>query len=192
MDLNRTCGWDLLISDGNIPEGYILEQTANVSYVCNWDDPVESTGPFWMIEDVLRRTNCFIVPECAELQRGRYNPSGFRGLLRLILQIDEYFREWTHYKALSRGYEKNWGYLDLNITMDMFRDVYLGKTSFIFKILMYYVPLFSPCYQPLNQWVACPETGEMVISFASVNKMAHFNPVHYFNFFELLESEPPS
>ena len=67
MNSNRTCGWNLLISDGNIPEGYVIEQTANISYVSTWDDAIESTEPFWMIQQVLRRTNCYISPECALL-----------------------------------------------------------------------------------------------------------------------------
>ncbi len=35
LDSNKTVGWNLLVSDGNIPEGFVLEQTANESYVCN-------------------------------------------------------------------------------------------------------------------------------------------------------------
>jgi hypothetical protein len=43
----------------------------------------------------------------------------------------------------------------------------------------------------MHQWVACPKTGEIVVSFASAKKNAHQNPVYYFNLFELLNSEPP-
>jgi len=39
-----------------------------------------------------------------------------------------------------------------------------------------------------NQWVACPETGDMLVSFASYNKYASKNPYHQFNLFELLNS----
>jgi len=187
LDTNRTCGWNLLISDGNIPEGFVLEQTANISYLCTHDDPVESTRPFWMIEDVIRRANCFVSPECAALERDFYNPSGLRGILRFILGIESHFVIWTHYKALSRGFDKNHGKLDLNSTMDMLRHVYRGKNNFVFNIIMkmYF-------YQPCHQWVACPETGEMVISFASPENLAFYEPVHYFNLFELLNSEPPT
>jgi len=186
MDSNRTCGWNLLISDGNIPEGFILEQTANVSYISTCDDPIESTSPFWMIENVTRRACCFVSPDCASLERKNYNPSGLKSLLRYILGVDIYFLIWTHYKALSKGFENHWGNLDLDTAIDMLRDVYLGKTNFIFKIMMKF-----KSYQPIHQWVACPETGDMVISFASVDKMAHYNPVHNFNLFELLEESPP-
>lgn len=186
MNSNRTCGWNLLISDGNIPEGFVLEQTANVSYISTWDDSIESTDPFWIIENVVRRACCFVSPECAALERKLYNPSGLRGLLRSILLLDSYFFIWTHYKALSKGFENRWGNLDLDTSMDMIRDVYLGKTNFIFKIMMIF-----KSYQPVHQWVGCPETGDMAISFASVDKMAHYNTVHNFNLFELLEESPP-
>ena len=46
-------------------------------------------------------------------------------------------------------------------------------------------------FTPLHQWVSCPETGDMVVSFADADKSANENPVHYFNLFELLDSEPP-
>ena len=35
-------------------------------------------------------------------------------------------------------------------------------------------------------------SGDMVISFASSDKMAQSSPVHYFNLFELLEAIPPT
>jgi hypothetical protein len=40
-------------------------------------------------------------------------------------------------------------------------------------------------------WVACPETGDMVVCFATKDKIAFSNPVHYFNFYELLNATPP-
>jgi hypothetical protein len=41
------------------------------------------------------------------------------------------------------------------------------------------------------QWVACPETGDFAVSFSSGMTNAHENDVHYFNLFDLMESEPP-
>ena len=32
-----------------------------------------------------------------------------------------------------------------------------------------------------HQWSACPETGELVISFADADSLAHENKLHYFN-----------
>jgi hypothetical protein len=46
-------------------------------------------------------------------------------------------------------------------------------------------------FSPMHQWVACPKTGDMLICFASKDRIASINPVHHFNLFKLLESEPP-
>jgi hypothetical protein len=187
LDSNRTCGWNIFVSDGNIPEGYVIEQSANISYVSTWDDNIESTNPFWQIQQVMRRTNCYISPECAKLERDYYNPSGIMSLVRLVLGIDAKFIIWTHYRVLSEGLEDSWGDLNINSTMKMLCDVYLGKTDFILNMQQ---KLFF-CYQPVHQWVACPETGDMAITLASVDEIASANPMHYFNLFELLETKPP-
>lgn len=186
LETNRTCGWDLFVSDGNIPEGYVLEQTANASHLCTWNDASESTHPFWMIEDVLRRPNCFVHPEMAALQREHYDISNLRSVLRLLTGQDVYFAIWKHYVALSKGIESIWGTMSINNTMTMFRDFYRGKNDIIFFLLqkMYF-------YMPIQQWVACPKTGDMAICFASRDKIASYNPVHHFNLFELLAEEPP-
>ncbi len=188
MDSNRTCGWNLLISDGNIPEGYVLEQTANTSVICLWNYSGESIDPFWSIEDIMRRSNCFISPECAELELNRkyYDTSGIKGIIYYLLGIDRHFTPWTHYRVLSQGYEKQWGNLNLSNTMNMLRDLYLGKTDIIFNIMMkmYF-------YQPCHQWVANPKTGDMLISFACEEILACENPVHHINLFELIEAKPP-
>jgi hypothetical protein len=42
-----------------------------------------------------------------------------------------------------------------------------------------------------NQWTACPSTGDMVVSFADSTSMAYKTPVHYVNFYELLQESPP-
>ena len=187
MDSNKTCGWDLFISDGNEPIGYVLEQTMNRSYICTWDDPEESNDPFWKIDYVIRRGNCFLSKTCASTQRKRYDPSGVSGLFDFVTGQNAYFLIWNHYKALSKGIEKGWGSFDLNGTMDMLREVYSGKTDPIYHLLSVFI--FPP--QPIQQWVACPITGEMVVSFASSDKIASECPVHYFNLFKLIEKSIP-
>jgi len=62
INSNRTCGWNFIISDGKIPRGYVIEQTANLVYAGTWFDPIESTDPFWKIKDVVRRCPMFISP----------------------------------------------------------------------------------------------------------------------------------
>ena len=188
MSSNRTCGWNFVISDGKIPMGYVIEQTANILYVGTWFDPVEKTSPFWEIENVVRRSPMFISPMCAATQKERpfYDPSGLRGFLFFLVGKNPYFVLWSQYKALSNEIDRQWGSLDLNSTMEMLRDVYLGKTDFLFFIMQKF-----GSFKPFHQWVACPESGDIVISFASKDKMACENPVHYFNLYKLLEEKPP-
>ena len=191
INSNRTCGWNFIISDGKNPEGYVVEQTANLVYVGTWFHPAESKDPFWEIENVVRRTPMFISPTCAatEPQRKHYDPGGLRGFVLFLMKKNLYFTMWSKYKALSKEFENQWGTMDLNNTMSLLRDVYLGKTDFVFSMLQ--KSKYS-CYKALHQWVACPETGEMVISFSDSDKDTSCeNPVHYFNMFELLEADPP-
>ena len=133
---NRTCGTNFVLSDANVPIGYALDQTASISYVGTWNDPVEGTRPFWQIKDVVRRVPQYVHPECAEVEinRFRYNPGGLFGLLLSISRKSFMFVGWTHYKALSNEIEKRYGTLDLDGLMVMLRDEYVGDTDFFMKI----------------------------------------------------------
>jgi hypothetical protein len=190
INTNRTKGTNFIITDGKIPIGYVVEQTANLTFVGTWNNTVESTPPFWMIDHVIRRTNCFLDPILAAGQRSYYNPQSF--LLWIffkvgLIQESNYYPHWSHYVTLSEEIEKHWGNMDLNNTMSMLRTVYSGITNIHFFIIKNIFRFFPS----MHQWVACPKTGEIVVSFASAKKKAHQNPVHYFNLFELLNSEPP-
>jgi hypothetical protein len=184
---NRTCGTNFILSDANVPIGYALDQTANFSYVGTWDDSVEGTDPFWQIEDVVRRTPIYIDPACAavEYDRIRYDPSGLRGIVDTITGVSDKVYPWIHYRALSNQIEKYYGTLDVNSTMAALREEYTGESDFWMKVALIFA------YWCLYQWVVCPETGEMVISFASSDTRASYEPVHHFNIYELLEAEPP-
>jgi hypothetical protein len=186
---NRTCGTNFVLSDANVPIGYALDQTANISYVGTWDDPVEDTDPFWQIEDVIRRTPGYIDPECAarEIGRIRYDPSGVRAVWDALTGKTYMVFFWIHYRALSNQIEKYYGSLDVNSTMAALREEYTGKSDF----WMFIATAIAGSYQCLCQWVLCPETGNMVISFASPNKRACYEPIHYFNIYELMDDEPP-
>jgi hypothetical protein len=189
MNSNRTCGWNFIISDSKSSKGYAIEQTANLLYVGTWFHPVESTPPFWGIEDVVRRGVMFISPGCAATQpyREHYDPSGLRGFLLFLMGKNLYFSAWSQYRALSTEFEDQWGTFNLDSTMSSIRDIYKGKTDFLF-----YLTQRLSSFKSLHQWVACPETGDIVISFADAdNETACENSVHYFNIFELLNSEPP-
>jgi len=194
LDIIKTSpriSWTCLVSDWKIPEARVIEQTANFSYIGSWKNETESLYPFWQIPYVIRRTNLFIDPALATLQRRHYNPSMFP-FLSAVLRTNILKGTmlpgsipWLHYQALSRGIEKYWGRLDVNSTMKMLRDVYRGKTDgrfFAVQLLRGYTSWY--------QWVVCPETGDLAIAFASRHKLSYRNPVHHFNFFDLLQEEP--
>jgi hypothetical protein len=93
---------------------------------------------------------------------------------------------WLHYKTLSEEIKKIWGNIELNNSMDMIREIYSGKTDFRFFIVQK-----MEVYVPIHQWVACPETGDMLVSFADTINEAHENPIFFFNLFDLLNAKPP-
>jgi hypothetical protein len=184
MTGNRTCGWNFVLSDAGRPAGYALEQTANISYVGTWDSAEEGVAPFWRIEDVVRRTPMFVTPACAEveLNRVRYDPSGPLSFFWALSGKTSMFVPWTHYRALSEEVERRYGALDLNGTMDLLRDEYTGRTDLVFGVAV----RMADIYRSLFQWVACPSSGEMVVSFAGGDTRACSMPVHYFRLDMLL------
>ena len=188
---NRTLGYNVIVSDGKIPISYAVETTANLSYIGTWDNPTESTKPFWKIDHVVRRSNMFVNATTAETQRKNYDPSIFP-FFTLFFKLNHMSGTsiyaagpWLHYKAISKGIKQQWGTLDLNKTTEVLRNIYRGKTDIRYLILH----LLGNGKTPY-QLVSCPETGEFVVSFATRNKNAYENPTHYFNLFELLVSNP--
>ena len=186
---NKTLGYNFIVSDGKIPISYAIETTANFSYVGTWDNPTESTKPFWKIDYAVRRANIFINPITAETQRKKYNPNIFP-LFAILLKQNQMSgtsisagSTWLHYVAISKGIESEWGRLDLNKTMNVLRDIYLGKTDIRFFILYIIVAKETP-----YQMVSCPQTGEFILSLATRDKNAYENTIHNFNLFELLDS----
>jgi len=185
MNSNRTCSWNFIVSDAAAPLGCAIEQSANKAYTMSWFDAVEDTPPFWQIKDVVRRGNCYINPAMASLDRNRYNPSGVLGLLRFLLGIDSTFINWIQYKTISEEIEKQYGTIDEIRALELLRDVYLGNTNLFFRLFLANMSLTC------RQWVGCPLTGDFYICFAKDNTEAYQNIIHHFNFFNLLNSEPP-
>jgi hypothetical protein len=188
---NRTLGYNCILSDGKIPKGYAVETNADSFYVGTWDTQSESNKPFTKIIDAVRRANIYADPAMAASQREEYNPGTFP-LLSISLHKNKMggtnisaAGPWTHYVAISKGIKKLWGKMDLNNSMNMLRDVYHGKTDIRFFILQLY-----QSYKTVHQWVACPETGDILVSFATKDRNAFENPVYYFNLFDLLNDEP--
>jgi hypothetical protein len=188
MTSSRTGSSNYIISDGNIPSALVIEETANYSYVGTWDNEVESTPPFWEINNVVRRKNFYINPTLASTQRDFYNPRIYFFLDPIINDDCNWFTTWRFYKTLSLEIEDVWGNLDINNTMDMLRSIYLGKTDFI---LNFYLLLGLDPFYACRQWVAYPENGDIVISFADGINQAQYNQLHYFNLFELYDTIPP-
>ena len=193
LNSNRTVGWNFIISDGKVPVGFVLEQTANFSYNGTFDDPVESQKPFYPIDHVVRRANIFISSQCAATQRKYYNPEPFAFVRYLLYKIagiqPNFFVEFTHYNAISEALKDHLGNLDLNVTMDLLRDVYNFNTDnfwWTFLKTFFQVTAHRRIYNSLHQWVACPETGEILISFADADAVASENMIHHFNLYDLI------
>ncbi len=191
LDGNRTEGWNCILADGTTRCGYAIEQTANVSYAGTWDDPVEATPPFWQIPQVVRRTNLFIDPATAETQRDIYNPrllpilSYLTGKSKLGWNIVPAYLPWRHYRALSQCLDDQWGRLDLNTSMAILRSVYNGTADPLF-----YQFVRLRLYCTIHQWVACPQTGEMLIDWAQGKHNAWGEPVHHFTLQDLMNHTP--
>ena len=199
---NKTLGYTFVVSDGKIPIGYAVEVSGNYSYNGTWDNPVESEFPFWLIKNVVRRTNFFIDPVLVKTQRNRFNPGGIIGFLRAIIASvketlnpelknkyspDLIYPIWRNYKIISREIEKKWGKLDIDNSLSIIRDTYNGKTDFLLKI-MGRLGKDHGFLVTWNQWAACPETGDIFVSFASHDKYASQNPIHHFNLYELINT----
>ena len=186
----RSLGWSYIISDSKIPKGVAVETCANHFYVGEWNNSIEKNYPFWQIKDVVRRTNFFIDPILAATQRDRYNPSGLISFIQLIMRSNVFFAVWMNYKANSNEIEKQYGKIDLNLSMSIIQDVYSGKTDCLLAFIKKGATGTS-FLKAWNQWVACGDTGDMVVSFATRDKNACEVTPHYFNLFELLNSTPP-
>jgi hypothetical protein len=186
MNSNRTYGNNFVIGDANEPIGVVNEQTKSLVYSGTWDDPAEGERPFWQVKDYVRRGNCFINRTLAKTERTFYNIGGLFGFLMWILFRDIFFVAWSQYKAISREVDKQHGTLDVNSSLELLRDAYKGKTDIIFGYIV-----GKGVYQTWHQWAGSPETGDIAVCFAEEDRRAFLNEVHYFNFYDLLNSTPP-
>ncbi len=192
---NKTNGINFIISDSKENKSLIVEQTPSLDCAGFWNSPVESNKPCWSIENVSRRTNFFINKTLAKTQRYCFDPRNPINLLALIKPINgrgitsnliQIY--WMHYKALSKAIENIWGSINLFDMMTLLRDVYNGKNNLVFKLNNLLWKFSKTGYYASHQWVACPQTGEMLVSFAHSNVRAFERSVHYFNLFDILKS----
>lgn len=185
LTTNKTLGWNYIVSDSKIPIGYVVEITANHQYIGTWDNPIEKTYPFWQIKDIVRRTNFFIEPAMAATQRETYNPSSISEFIKLLYRTDIFYAIWRSYKANSEDLMQNWGDLDLDTMMTMFRNGYKGKTDLLLRIIVILAQGTS-FNRAWNIWCGDPSTGDILVSFAENDKIAFDTQVHSFNLFELI------
>ncbi|MCX6664333.1 MAG: C45 family autoproteolytic acyltransferase/hydrolase [Euryarchaeota archaeon] len=193
LNTNRTHGFNFIVSQATPAEGFALEQSANYTYVGSYDNPVESTSPFWAIEHVVRRTNVFIDPTIAATQRKRYDPTGFIGFLNLLLYKKTncpFFAVYQLYSSVSKGLNISWGTMDLNGTMAVLQNGYRAS-DFPLLRLIEILGKGTGMAEAWNQWTACPENGDMVVSFATHDQMAYQTEPHYFNLYSLLQEQQP-
>jgi hypothetical protein len=186
MDASRCGGMNYIISDGKTPIAFVFEETVNFSYVGTWDDEIESLPPFWDIDHVVRRKNMYIHPDTSATQRPFYDPRIF--YLNSIYTGQDYFNTWRYYKTLSEEIDNLWGTLDNDNIMSMVLSIYRAETDIV---LRFYEILGLEQFPSHHQWVICPATGDIVVSFADGELRAQYNDTHYFNFYNLLEAEPP-
>jgi hypothetical protein len=188
---SATVGWNQIISDGKNSTAVALEQSANYNRVCQWNDSFEDEYPSWIIEHVIRRGNFFLDPVSAGFDEDIYKKSGFLRYIFHSLGFETdyyYFGRIMHYRVMSRAIEDKWGELNLSNIMDTFRAVYRGKTNLFYYFLQKIIGEYSNTW---HQWVVCPETGDMAVSFSNSGESAFLQPVHFFNLYELINSEPP-
>jgi len=198
---NRAEGCNIIVSDGNIPTAYIIEQTANHLYIGSWGSKTESNRPCWKINHVIRRGNFFENSELIKTQPYKFTPRlwTFRFLLKNMFgfkNVDDTWNlawKWLVYKALSKGIMKNWGELDLTTIMQLTRNTYDYNYNIFWKYYGKKTDWYSsesgliPCWQ----WVACPENGNFLLSMAHKETSAHKMPTVLFNIYDLIDAMPP-
>ncbi|MBE3121196.1 MAG: hypothetical protein IMZ43_10920 [Thermoplasmata archaeon] len=193
VNTNRTHGFNFIISQASPPEGFIVEQTANHTYVGTYNDSVESKHPFWGFDHVVRRTNVFLETTIAETQRKRYDPTGFIGFLNLLLYKKTncpFFAVYQLYSSVSNEINTSWGTMDLNGTMQALQNGYRADHNFLLRLIEI-LGKGTGMAEAWNQWTACPDTGDMVVSFATHDQMAFKTEPHYFNLYDLLDAKQP-
>jgi hypothetical protein len=195
LEANRTNALSYIISDAEIQQGFVNEQTATYSYMGTWDDATESQEPFWSLKDLVRRTNIFINSTISQTQRRFYNPSYFPYIMSLF-RLNQFYDNtyyflsnvpssgsWIHYDVLSTELKNMHGNINSTNALPLLQRVYQGKTDIRYAIV---TNLFNTGLDPWYQWVATPETGDISIAFANGKMTADRTDIHTLNLFELL------
>jgi len=185
LTTHKTYGYNFIVSDAKKPIGYAVETTASQTYYGTWDNPSESHRPFWEIEDTVRRANCFLNYDTSSKQRDQYNLRTFNNVFIEKMKGERWFYIWHQFKALSKIVDKNWGELDVHTGMISLRNMYQGES---------YNPMWNFIMKKIFEevwwhWSACPETGEIMISFADEKNSGQYSQIIGFNYMEIIEKE---
>ena len=80
--------------------------------------------------------------------------------------------------------------MDLNETMQVLQNGYRAQDAPLLRLIER-LGKGTGMAEAWNQWVACPATGDMVVSFATHDQMAFKTEPHYFNLYQLLQEQQP-
>ena len=92
-----------------------------------------------------------------------------------------------HFTVLSKTFEKHWGELNLQNSMTLLRLFYRGLTDPMFFFLNNIYP--QAYSKNWHQWVICPETGDILVSFSHDQRSAHKCSIHHYNMYDLFNKE---
>ena len=188
MNQNKVCGKNFLISDGKIPVSVVMEQDANNSYVSTWDDDLEKTYPSRVINNTVRRGNFFLNYSIAGLNDNFYKKSTFLRFVLFLLDFKveyNYYYTLLHFTVLSDEVEKNWGNFDHNLSINVLRNIYSGKTNLFYGLIN---KLGGSYRNSWSQISYCPETGDIILSFAKDGQTAFKQEINRFNFNDLVNN----
>jgi hypothetical protein len=185
---NKTIGFNVIISDSKVPESKVVEMNGDVTYIGTYDDPCESKDPFYKIDNVIRRTNFYISSALAATQRSNYK---INSLFLMLLGKNQFYPVYRIYLGMSKGINQNLGNLDISNSMEIMIKSYNGEAdkfiSLVHRnVMIYYFAKQIGYLQALFQWSATPESGDMLVTFASRDNPSYENDVHSFNLYELL------
>ena len=174
--------------DGKIPVSVVMEQDANDSYVSTWDDELEKTYPSRVINNAVRRGNFFLNYSIAGLNDNFYKKSTFLRFVLFLLDFKveyNYYYTLLHFTVLSDEVEKNWGNFDHNLSINVLRNIYSGKTNLFYGLIN---KLGGSYRNSWSQISYCPETGDIILSFAKDGQTAFKQEINRFNFNDLVNN----
>lgn len=179
---NKTFGYNFVVCDANIPEGYAVETTKNLTYVGCWDEQSEGVFPFFQIKNVIRRSNCYVNSSLASVQRPFFNPRDLRYLLGMAENYGS-VNSWMRYKGMSVAIKRDYGSFDVNSSLEVMRNLYDGRYHPVWWALR----KTSDDIPAWWQWSASPGSGDILLSFAQKECFAQRTEPVLLNLFELID-----